>query len=73
MTVAHGSFLRMPLPLPNSFRKALKQPDPVDPNGEDDEDEDADAIPKGGKENPLKRWAQAKVGNTTPGSAPTTR
>lgn len=50
----------MALDLPNAFRKSIaKQPDPVDPNGEDEEEQGDE--PTAGKPNPLKRWAEAKL------------
>lgn len=62
----------MPLPIPPNIRKAIagKAPDPNDPIGEEEDPDLAEAAKKGGKPNPLKRWAASKAGVPTKGMPP---
>lgn len=67
----------MPLPIPPAVRSKILGPtaplkDPADPIGEDDEDEALEMEKKGGKPNPLKRWAESKLGAQQPPVPPTT-
>ncbi len=52
----------MALPLSPATRKKLLPPDPNDPTEEPIDPEDEELEKKGGKQNPLKRWAAAQLG-----------